>query len=213
MWPNPTFNRTRRREPSFFASVGGGGPVNSALGFVIASTPMIVRSAVASDAPAILRIYAPVVRETAISFELEPPTLEEMIARIERCTAKWSWLVAEEAGCLLGYAYGASHRERAAYQWSTEVSAYVAEEAKGRGVGRSLYNALFPSLAGRGYFNAYAGIALPNEASVKFHEALGFQSIGIFPSVGFKHGAWRDVGWFHKPLRQPATPSRAPSEA
>lgn len=168
---------------------------------------MIVRPATVDDAPAVLAIYAPIVRETSISFEMEPPGVDEMAARIAKCVAKWAWLVAESDRRVVGYAYGGLHRERAAYQWSTEVSAYVAADARRSGVGRTLYRELLPALAARGYFNAYAGIALPNPASVRLHESVGFRSIGVFPSVGYKLGRWHDVGWFHAQLQQERTPA------
>jgi L-amino acid N-acyltransferase YncA len=162
---------------------------------------MLIRAALPSDAAAMLAIYAPIVRETAISFELDPPSLPEFEDRVIKYSKDWVWLVAEVDGNVVGYAYGSSHRERLAYQWSTETSAYVAEAARGSGIGKLLYRALLPALADRGYCNAYAGIALPNEASVALHESVGFRSIGTFPSVGRKFNRWHDVGWFHCNLR------------
>jgi L-amino acid N-acyltransferase YncA len=163
---------------------------------------MLIRPALATDAVAMLAIYAPIVSETAISFEVEPPTLEEFEGRIAKYSEGWAWLVAEQDGELLGYAYGSSHRERLAYKWSTETSAYVHRSARGQGVGKLLYQALLPELAARGYCNAYAGIALPNAASVALHESVGFRAIGCFPAVGRKFGKWRDVGWYHRNLRE-----------
>ena len=162
---------------------------------------MHIRSAVPADANAMLKIYAPIVRTTSISFEIEPPTLEEFEHRIEKYAQGWTWLVAEENGQLLGYAYGSSHRERLAYKWSTETSAYVHEGSRRRGVGKLLYEALLPALATKGYCNAYAGIALPNAPSISLHHSVGFVSIGQFPAVGRKFGRWHDVGWFHRKLR------------
>jgi L-amino acid N-acyltransferase YncA len=162
---------------------------------------MLIRAATQADEPAMLAIYAPIVRETVISFEIEPPTLEEFSSRIKKYTEGWAWLVAEEDGRLLGYAYGSSHRERLAYKWSTEVSGYVYHSARGRGVGRRLYEALFLALADKGYCNAYAGIALPNVPSVALHQSVGFRAVGQFPAVGRKFGRWHDVGWFHRTLR------------
>ena len=162
---------------------------------------MLIRPANLADAPAMLAIYLPVVKETAISFELEAPTLQEFEARVAKCARGWAWLVAEQGGRILGYAYGSAHRERAAYQWSTETSAYVHPHARGTGVGKALYQALIPELAAKGYCNAYAGISLPNAASVALHQSVGFCAIGQFPSVGRKFGRWHDVGWFHRRLR------------
>lgn len=168
---------------------------------------MRIRPAVHRDAAALLAIYAPIVQDTVISFELVPPSLVEFEARLKKCVEGWSWLVAEQDGMVLGYAYGSSHRERPAYRWSTETSAYVHPHARGRGVGTALYLALFPELASKGYCNAYAAIALPNDASVALHQAVGFRPIGQFPCVGRKFGKWHDVGWFHRKLR-----SEPPSE-
>jgi L-amino acid N-acyltransferase YncA len=159
-----------------------------------------LRSATPQDAAALLDIYAPYVRSTAISFELEPPSVDEFAARIHKCAQDWAWLVAERRGAVLGYAYASAHRERAAYRWSVETSVYVAASAKRQGIGKRLYEALFATLTTKGFCNAYAGIALPNEASVALHQSLGFQPIGIFPAVGRKFDTWHDVAWFHRPL-------------
>jgi phosphinothricin acetyltransferase len=160
-----------------------------------------VRTSTAHDAEALLAIYRPYVLTTAISFELEPPSLDDFRARIERSIADWACLVAERGGRPLGYAYGSTHRPRAAYQWSVETTVYVAEGSHGQGLGRRLYEALLPTLAERGYCNAYAGITLPNHKSVGLHQGLGFEAIGVFRSVGRKFGAWHDVSWWHRRLR------------
>ena len=118
-----------------------------------------------------------------------------------RALAGWAWLVAEDAGQVAGYAYATPHRSRGAYRWSVETSVYVAAAARGQGVGTQLYTALLPVLAEKGYCNAYAGITLPNDASVALHRRVGFQAIGVFRSVGRKFGAWHDVSWWHLPLR------------
>lgn len=131
-----------------------------------------------------------------------------MAARIAKAHA---WLTAEIDGAVAGYAYAAKHRERAAYQWSVDVSVYVSAQHRGLGVGRALYDELFPQLITRGFYTAYAGITLPNAASVGLHEACGFRPIGVYTSVGFKLGAWHDVGWWQRELRPrvgtPAPPS------
>jgi phosphinothricin acetyltransferase len=121
--------------------------------------------------------------------------------------------VHDEGGRILGYAYASRHRERAAYQWSADVSCYVRPEARGRGIGKALYTELLRRLEAQGFRNAYAGIALPNDASVRLHESVGFRPIGVYRGVGFKQGAWRDVGWWGVPLGAPESnpaPPRPP---
>ena len=160
-----------------------------------------VRLATAADAPALRDIYAPIVRDTATSFELEPPDAAEMARRLDKIMQRYPWLVCEEAGEVVGYAYGSEHRARPAYQWSVEVSVYVRPGQKRGGVGRLLYDALLRCLAAQGYYTAVAGITLPNEASVGFHRALGFAPVGTYPKLGYKLGAWHDTGWLARPLR------------
>lgn len=160
-----------------------------------------IRPATPGDAAHLLAIYAPCVRETTISFETEPPTVDEFAARISKALARWQWLVAEHGGRGIGYVYGSLHRERAAYQWSTEVSAYLHPDYRGRGIAQALYLRLFDDLAARGYCNALAGIAMPNDASVALHRSVGFQPIGVFSKVGRKFGRWHDVAWFERRLR------------
>lgn len=163
--------------------------------------PVVIRPATTADAEAMLAIYAPIVERTAISFETAPPSVEEFAGRVRKILERWACLAAEADGRVLGYAYGSSHRERAAYRWSTETSAYVAESARGQGVGAALYRELMPRLAELGFCNAYAGVALPNPASVALHERAGFRPIGVFPKVGRKFGRWHDVAWYHRTLR------------
>jgi len=172
---------------------------------------MAIRAATPADAESIAAIYAPIVRDTAISFELEPPSPEEMRGRILSTLRALPWLVSlDERGQVDGYVYAGRHRERAAYQWSVDVTAYVREDARGRGVGKRLYASLFAELVRLGYCQAFAGIALPNEASVALHESLGFEHLGTYRKVGFKLGGWRDVGWWQKTLRQPVEAPEAP---
>jgi phosphinothricin acetyltransferase len=159
-----------------------------------------IRPATSAHAVPVAEIYAPLVRETIVSFETEAPDSAEMARRIEASLASHAWFVAEESGQVLGYAYGTQHRTRAAYRWSVDVSCYVRGAAHRRGVGRALYLKLFERLAARGYRAAHAGIALPNDASVAFHEALGFVHVGVYRKVGWKLGAWRDVGWWQREL-------------
>jgi L-amino acid N-acyltransferase YncA len=171
--------------------------------------PMI-RLATLRDAPACLRIYAPVVEQTTISFEVEVPSVEEMERRIADTLVQYPWLILEESEGVQGYAYGGLHRKRSGYQWSVEVSVYVAAEARGRGAGQRLYTALFDLLRRQGYVTAFAGIALPNEASVGLHEAMGFVPIGTFRHIGFKLGRWVDVGWWQLPLQELSSQPAAP---
>ncbi len=171
---------------------------------------MLIRPAnPARDAEAIANIYAPYVTDTVISFEYEPPTATEMAGRIERLTKTHAWLVAEDGGEIIGYAYGCPHRERAAYQWATEVSVYVDPRHQRRGAGRVLYEALFVPLAERGYRIALGGIALPNDASVALHQACGFERVGVYRGIGFKQDAWWDVEWWQLDLASKLPASRA----
>ena len=169
---------------------------------------MKIRTANSEDAAAVAAIYAPVVAHTHISFETDPPDAQEMRSRIDKTLAGLPWLVTEDAaGAVCGYAYASKHRERAAYQWSVDTTVYVREDMRGQGVGRALYEKLLPLLAELGYFQAFAGTALPNACSVGLHEAVGFEALGVYRNVGFKNGEWRDVGWWQKALRPLATPS------
>lgn len=153
------------------------------------------------DAAEVQAIYAPVVHDTAISFELEPPSVEEMARRIESGSARHPWLGARDAdGRLHGYAYACTWRGRPAYDWICEVSVYVDGGSRRGGVGRTLYAALLAELEERGYVEAYAGITLPNPASVAFHEACGFTPLTVFERCGFKQGRWLDVGFWRRPL-------------
>ena len=150
-----------------------------------------IRRATIGDAPALLEIYRPFVESTAVSFELEVPSVEEFAGRISKAIAGWDWLVADRDGQPIGYAYASSHRQRAAYRYSVEVSAYVHPDYRRRGVARALYLLLFESLAQKGYCNAYAGVRVPNDASVAFHLSLGFEPIGVFKSAGWKLASGR----------------------
>jgi L-amino acid N-acyltransferase YncA len=170
-----------------------------------------VRVAEPGDAEAIAAIYAPIVRHTAISFETEPPTPEVMAARIEATLPTHPWLVAVRDGEVVGYAYASEHAQRGAYRWSVNVSAYLAQTARGQGVGRGLYGVLIPTLQAQGFRSAFAGIALPNDASIGLHEAVGFEPLGVYKEVGFKLGQWRDVGYWRLSLTEaqgaPAEPT------
>jgi L-amino acid N-acyltransferase YncA len=155
-----------------------------------------IRIAEAADAQEVAEIYAPAVAGSPISFETEVPTGREMEERITAALAFAPWLVCVDGERVDGYAYASRHRERAAYRWSVDVSVYVHERGRRAGVGRALYTALFALLRLQGFHAAHAGITLPNEASVRLHESLGFRLVGVYPRVGFKCGAWHDVGWW-----------------
>jgi len=170
----------------------------------------IIRQATERDAGQIAAIYAPVVSRTAASFETEPPGDEEMGRRIAEAEERLPWLVCERDGRVIGYATTSPHRVRPAYRWSVEVSVYIHTDWRRKGIGRGLYTALFEILALQGYCNAYAGITLPNPPSVGLHEALGFRRVGVYHAVGYKLGAWRDVGWWHLALRQRGVPPAEP---
>jgi L-amino acid N-acyltransferase YncA len=170
----------------------------------------MIRLVTPDDARGVQEIYAPVVRQTAISFELEPPTVEEIQQRIVKTLEHWPWLVCAHAGNILGYVYASEHRTRPAYQWSVDVSVYVHGHARRSGVGQALYCSLFALLTLQGFYQAYAGITLPNPASVGLHESLGFQPVGVYRAVGYKLGAWHDVGWWQLRLKEDTSPPERP---
>jgi L-amino acid N-acyltransferase YncA len=172
----------------------------------------IIRLATERDAEQITAIYAPNVTDTIISFELEPPSADEMRQRIEVTLERYPWLVFERQGRVLGYAYADAHGSRAAYQWSVDVSVYVHKDARRMGVGRALYASLVAALNLQGFYNAYAGAALPNAASVGLHESVGFRPVGVYRGVGYKLGAWHDVGWWHLPLRERVADPNPPAD-
>jgi phosphinothricin acetyltransferase len=160
-----------------------------------------IRQAVTDDAAALTAIYGPLVLETPVSFELEPPAPDEMARRIEKVSRTHPWIVMEEAdGSIVGYAYATSHRQRPAYRWSVETTVYIHADRRGRGLGTTLYNSLLDLAASWGYATALAGIALPNPASEALHASVGFRKVGVFPRAGFKFDEWHDVGWWYRPL-------------
>lgn len=175
-----------------------------------------VRFATPEDAEAVQAIYAPYVHGTSISFEDKAPTCDAMRARIVETLKRLPWLVAVDGdGRVLGYAYASPHRARAAYRWSVDVSVYVDQTMRRRGVARALYKRLLALLCAQGFLRAFAGIALPNPGSQALHEAFGFAPVGIYEAVGFKHGAWHDVGWWALslgplPEGEPAEPVALP---
>lgn len=160
----------------------------------------MIRLATTDDARACAAIYAPIVEHTATSFETTAPDAHEFARRIADVLVALPWLVATDQDGVMGYAYASKHRERAAYQWSVDTSVYVHERCRGRGVGKALYEDLFARLKRQNIYAAHAGITLPNAGSVGLHEAMGFRPIGVYERVGFKHGAWHDVGWWQREL-------------
>lgn len=170
-----------------------------------------IRVATTNDSKAILEIYAPFCQaSSAVSFEIVPPGQAEMEKRIFETLKSYPWLVYEQNNLVVGYAYADQHKARAAYNWDVDVSIYIQEKARGQGIGKKLYKHLFDGLRTLGYYNAYAGIGLPNEASIALHKSVGFNLVGVFGSVGYKGGAWRDVAWFALKLQaysiEPAPP-------
>lgn len=164
----------------------------------------VVRDAVAErDAAGCLEIYAPFVRDTAVSFEESVPSLADFEERIRATSEHYPWLVFDVDGAVAGYAYGSSHRYRAAYRWAADVSVYVAPVHHGKGIGRRLYAELFERLRRQGYHIACAGIALPNDASIGLHSAMGFEPVGVYRRIGWKAGAWHDVSWWQLELLPP----------
>jgi len=169
-----------------------------------------VRPATPGDTAAIRDIYAPIVRDTTISFEADPPGADEILRRMRAGIVPLPWLVAETPQGIAGFAYAAPFRSRHAYCWSVETSVYLGASARRRGIGKNLYERLLADLRALGYVRAYAGIALPNQASIGLHQAVGFPPVGVSPAAGYKHGRWVDVGWWTLALRvapvEPAPP-------
>ncbi len=179
--------------------------------------PAKIRLATEADAPAIAAVYALYVLSTVISFELTPPTADEISQRMRRITARFPWLVCENPqGDVIGYAYASVHNERAAYQWSVDTAIYTDSRVHRSGVGRGLYTSLFALLRLQGFYNAYAGVTPPNPGSIGLHLALGFEPIGVYRKIGYKFGGWHDVNWYSlllQPLSDAPTPPRLPAEA
>ena len=169
------------------------------------------RIAVEGDAPCVAAIYAPYVLNSVISFESVPPDAEEFRARMAGCLTDYPWLIAEVDRQIAGYAYAGQHSGRAAYDWSANISVYLAAEHHRRGIGRRLYDMLIVLLRHQGYHSLFAGITLPNSASVALHTALGMQEVGIYKEVGFKFGKWHDVMWLGMMISPPAIPTTRPT--
>ena len=165
------------------------------------------RLATPDDAGGMLAIYAPIIEETAISFEDTVPALSEYRERFEEIDGVFPVVVAVDGKRVAGFAYAGLHRVREAYRWSVETSVYVDPPLKRLGIGRGLYTTVFELLKAQNYANALAGITLPNDDSVKFHESMGFTRIGIYPGVGYKFGEWRDTEWWNYRLQDRSEPS------
>ena len=170
----------------------------------------MIRIAVDADVPAMLAIYAPYIINTAYSFEYEVPTEAAFLQRFRKYTARFPWLVWEENGEILGYAYGSAPFERAAYGWCAESSIYLRPDAHGRGIGRRLYAALETLLQYQGYQVVYAIITSENTGSVQFHSHVGFSHVAEFPRCGWKFGRWVGTVWMEKRLNFVESPSNAP---
>ena len=167
-----------------------------------------IRFATEKDAEAILSIYAPYIEKTAITFEYEVPSLSEFSARIAEIQKKYPWIVYEEGGKILGYAYGGPEYTRAAYQWTVEVSVYVGENAKGKGIGSALYAKILDILEKQNFCVCYALVNDDNEASMKMHEKYGFKKIGFRKNCGYKHEKWHSVVFLEKQLNEFSVPPK-----
>lgn len=172
----------------------------------------LIRPVSLADSETLLEIYRPYVDESAISFELQPPSLAEFQKRISDKAGKYPWLVCEEDGAITGYTYAGEFRSRPAYAWTTETSVYVRQGLHGQGIGRALYTALLAILQEQGFVNVVGGITLPNPQSVGFHEKLGFRPVGRIQDAGFKLGRWWDIGFWELQFPKPLEPGplRAP---
>ena len=172
---------------------------------------MRLRSAAPGDAAAIAAVYAPYVTASAISFENEPPDASAMAERIEAGGGLYPWILAEdESGCVAGYAYASAFRPRHAYRYAVETSVYLSGSRIGAGIGKRLYASLIATLEAQGFAQAIGAITLPNEASLRLHQSLGFVEAGVYRRVGYKLGAWHDVGLWQRSLAAPADPPQEP---
>ena len=171
---------------------------------------MAVRIAKMEDIPYILAIYAPYVEQTAYTFEYTVPTMEEFTERFQTITEQFPWLVWEEDGRVLGYAYACAPFERAAFSWCAEPAIYLCPEARGRGIGRALYETLEKYLTQQGYVVSYALITTSNTGSVAFHEAMGYQKTAFLPDCGYKLSGWHGIIWMEKRLNAVEMPTAMP---
>lgn len=170
-----------------------------------------VRAATERDAEAVAAIYAPYVSSTAVTFETEILSPDDVVERMRSGAGLYPWFVAEDdQGAVIGYAYAARFRARNAYRFAVETTVYVDPRGHGQGIGRALYSRLLATLAAQGFTQAIAAIALPNQASIRLHEALGFVATGVYHQVGYKLDEWHDVGIWQRALAAPETPPREP---
>lgn len=170
----------------------------------------MIRAATRDDVPAMLAIYAPYILETAITFEYEVPSPGDFMRRFEGIAANYPWIVWEENGAVLGYAYGGAAFSRAAYAWDADLSIYLDRDARGRGIGAKLYRCLEEMLARRGFHNLYGVVTGENLPSIRFHERMGYVRMGTLVQTGYKLGRWHDVVWLGKRLRPAEDPGKPP---
>ena len=166
----------------------------------------LIRFAAPADAGRILEIYAPYITDTVISFEYDVPSLADFTARVEKISSKYPYLVYERDGVVVGYAYASPYIERAAYDYTVDLSVYVDAAYCGQSIGECLYAALLDILAKQGFYNTYACITATNRNSLNFHKRMGFTDAGTHPLAGFKHGKWLDVCWYYKRLQADTNP-------
>ena len=166
----------------------------------------LIRFASPADAGRILEIYAPYITDTVISFEYDVPSLADFTARVKKISTKYPYLVYERNGVVVGYAYASPYIERAAYDYTVDLSVYVDAAYCGQNIGECLYASLLDILAKQGFYNAYACITATNQNSLNFHKRMGFTDAGTHPLAGFKHGKWLDVCWYYKRLQADTNP-------
>lgn len=171
----------------------------------------MIRAAAPGDVPAMLAIYAPYIRETAVTFEWEVPALNAFAQRFAAISARYPWIAWEENGTVLGYAYADAAFSRAAYAWDADLSIYLDRDARGRGIGARLYGCLAQMLRMRGFHNLYGIVTGENSASIRFHERMGFARLGTLPRTGYKLGRWHDVIWFGLRLCPADAPGAPPA--
>ena len=175
----------------------------------MSQSPLVIRPAQDDDGAAVAAVYAPYVRDTPVSFEIEPPSATVMTERIINTLDALPWLVAERGGEVVGFAYAGKHSQRAAYRWTVDVTVYVRDGERRTGVGRRLYQTLLGTLRQQGFRSAFAEIVLPNPGSARLHDAMGFRHIGVHKDIGYKLGRWQDIGYWRLGLSDGTT---APSE-
>ena len=186
------------------------GPSGSAILCSMEQRTFVIRPAQANDGAAVAGVYAPYVRDTAVSFEVEPPVGAVMAERIIDTLGTHPWLVAEREGAVVGFAYAGKHSQRAVYRWTVDVTVYVRGDERRTGVGRRLYQVLLGILRLQGFRSAFAEIVLPNPGSVRLHESMGFRHVGIHNDIGHKLGRWHDIGYWRLGLGDGPEPPSEP---